>query len=939
MKTHIREEFVRIDRQFEAGRLDFYGACSPLDAAAQKEFLAAYDAYATRRYGETAIFEKAVTEAEAMEMAARIGVGHSPLVFEAYSRPRHTLWRGWHLYTHRARLNTETATLFLDDQYAFPVPSAVFAYPKPLSRLSLSVCIGRGFLRDLPEGINPTTTGRSIELRQGHTEVIKLMFAPDGTFCYKDGTVRPYHYEVHKLDTFLPDAWNHLELVFFDKTFDLTFGGVTHTFRYQTDAVPDTLFFGGGMQPTDEWQVRIEEMTDTDGRIIPLFTPAMHDPRPTTPLGSVTLPCALGTHLHRDEELVLTTTFDWNGAGRVNLACESLDPGGTVFVNDTPVSYRDNFMGFTLDVTKATIVGSNTLTLIVDPRAPEVLYPWHRHKDPYHAWYASRVDVFIEECHIPTSPALFTTAVTDRTAEVTLHWDLSSLAPGRADGYSVTLAPAYPTPGEPYPVTSGVLAGDLDLPLSLSVTPWTPECPVLYDVTVSLYVGGRPLTAQTVQTGFRTIEQEKGAFCLNGRRILLKGALSMQFLPPYDRIPVNHVCPTDAEIVRQALEVKRMNGNCLRMHQLGYGTNENRFAEICDKLGVLLIWTTRLIDAAENMMWTEDWRQRADYSAQMQSVINHPSIIMWEGSNELHTDLAHIDRVYDTFVDTVRSVDPTRLICPVSHLYYGGGIYECGCRYYNHDGTLDESGNPATASYGWTDPRVVRSAHTYCLLLGYGTSWQNMATQNWKWQGEMLEDPHRAYMVSEYAVIGRQNPETPEARAFINKDSYEFGDEQAALHFTFADDEWRLSQAFQALCAGVATARLHRFGADGMLWCCLSSGANNASYLKPPLDFYGYKKWAYYALTETFADVLAFNAEPDVLLPQAYTLTPTLCGLPAGKTYTLTVDLLDTDRNTIFSTTQSVRSGDRYATLGSPIVLPETADGYYAIRYTVQTEN
>ncbi len=938
MKTYTREEFVRIDASFEAGKLDFYGAQSPLDAAGQKAFLSAYDTHATRRYGETAIYEKAVSGEELSDITASLEVGHTETEFYGYIRPRRPRYIGWHLYTDRATADAETCTVTLDDRYAFPLPCAVYEYGAPISRLSLSVWVGHAFLRDLPEGINPTTTGRWIELRRGHTEIIKLMFAPNGLFCYKDGTARPYHYDLCKLAPFAPDRWHSLVLDFAADTFTLTFAGETHTFPYQVSAVPDTLFLGGGMQPADAWRVRIDELRGADGSCREPFVENAAPEAEREPIGSVSLPCPLGTHIHKDEELILETTFDYDGTDRVYLVCDTLDPGGDVYLNGVLVAHRDTFTPFSVDLTDRAAVGENTVTLVVAPRAPEVLYAWHRHADPYNAWFAGRTEIVRAPRYIDAQPAVFTQSVSNSGATAVVRWALGELPAGVCDGYEIHLAPSFPTAGDSVCVAAGPLAGDLDAAITVDVTPWSPETPVLYDLAVRLLAGHDCVMEKTVTTGFRTIEQRGGAIYLNGERIILKGALSMQFLPPYDRVPINHVCPTDEEIARQALEIRRMNGNCLRMHQLGYGTNDPRFAEIFDKLGVLLIWTTRLIDAAENLMWSEEWHQREDFAAEMRAVINHPSIIVWEGSNELHTDLSHIDRVYDTFVDTVTAVDPTRLICPVSHLYYGGGIYECGCRYYNNDGTLDESGAPAVSSHGWNHPLVLRSAHTYCLLLGYGTSWRAMATQSWRWQEEMLRDDRRAYLVSEYAIIGRQNPETPEAKAFINKDSYEFGDEMAALRFRFADDEWRLSQAFQALCASVATSRLHQFGADGMLWCCLSSGANNASYLKPPLDFYGYKKWAYYALTEAFAQVQAFNSEPDVLLPQGYRLTPTLCGLAAGEVYDLSVELVGEDGRVLHTDAQTVVAGEDYATAGAPIALPAVPDGYYTIRYTTRTE-
>ena len=39
MKTYSYEEFVRVDENFEKGKIDFYGEMSPLSTVEQKEFL------------------------------------------------------------------------------------------------------------------------------------------------------------------------------------------------------------------------------------------------------------------------------------------------------------------------------------------------------------------------------------------------------------------------------------------------------------------------------------------------------------------------------------------------------------------------------------------------------------------------------------------------------------------------------------------------------------------------------------------------------------------------------------------------------------------------------------------------------------------------------------------------------------------------------------
>lgn len=209
-----------------------------------------------------------------------------------------------------------------------------------------------------------------------------------------------------------------------------------------------------------------------------------------------------------------------------------------------------------------------------------------------------------------------------------------------------------------------------------------------------------------------------------------------------------------------------------------------------------------------------------------------------------------------------------------------------------------------------------------------------MATQNWKWQRELFDEPQKAYLVSEFAVIGRQNPETPEAKRFINKNSYELNDEKNSLGFCFSDDEWKLSQAFQALCADVDIRQLLKHGADGMLWCCLWGGANNASYLKSVLDFYGYKKLVYYKLAEMFQDKLAFNAEPDVLYGPDYELAPVVCGLSPGEKFSLKTQVVCYDGTVVWTKTWSTCADSECTHLGK-VSIPRLSNGYYIVRYTL----
>lgn len=113
-------------------------------------------------------------------------------------------------------------------------------------------------------------------------------------------------------------------------------------------------------------------------------------------------------------------------------------------------------------------------------------------------------------------------------------------------------------------------------------------------------------------------------------------------------------------------------------------------------------------------------------------------------------------------------------------------------------------------------------------------------------------------------MIGRQNPHVPEAGEYFNPYSYEFPDE-VSLGFSTTPDQWRQSQAYQALAAACTVRRMRQLGVDGMLWCCLMGGANDGGYLKPPIDFYGYPRLAFYTLRDGYAPLTAASDDVNVV--------------------------------------------------------------------------
>ena len=928
MKKTVYEEFIRFDKKFDKDKLDFYGEFSPLDEQEKKEFLYEYGKYLKNRYGENFNYEKAVSESDVQSFVRTFNFESSNIDFTAYKKQRKGDYKNWQFYTDRVKLNGGVIEIL--DQRKFPIPAAKFEYGKKLKSASFKVKIDKEFKRNLAEkNVIAGCSGRLVEFRCGCTESIKLFFAPTGELIYNYARFNKYTYQDKLIGIYNFDVYNDIKIIFNEKTFTIYLNNNDGLeFDYSIDSAPDTLFLASGLQPVSNWYFKPEEFITETGESIDFFVTEDDFKVEEECIGKVKLPYVIGTKKNKDKCLIFRGEFKVEDKYLYKLEVASLDPGGEIFINGKSVVRKDDFLEFSLDLDDFIRLGKNDIEIVIFPRAPETLYPWHKHDDYYNGWFLQGVKLIKEKVK---TGGFLTVKTLDVLSNVVFEVDWDTCIKNITGlNYSIKAQKSYPNDGDELVLISGELENStISKRFSLPFDKWGINSPNLYKINVEVLNDKNEIVAsKCTETGFRTIEQRDGAIYLNNEKIVLKGALSMQFLPPYENVPVAHLCPTTEQIVEQGLAIKSFNGNTLRMHQLGYGTNDNRFASVFDKLGVLLIWTTRLLDSAENTAWGDVWYQKEQFKWQMKHVINHPSIIMWEGANEYHTDLNGLDSLYDEVVSNIKEVDDTRIISPVSHLYYGGGIYDMGCSYYNNDGTLDENLNPAHSSFGWIDKDVIRSSHTYSLLLGYGCPWKDMREQSWRLQPELFDAKDKAYMVSEFAVIGAQNPNTKEAKEFINKDSYELPNDKSALGFNFSEDEWELSQAFQSLCAKVSTKQLVKYGADGMLWCCLSSGANNGSYLKPILDFYGYKKMAFYALKESFNEGIAFNESVDVLICSDYKFKPFVSSEDYSKVF---IEVFDTNKNLIYSATADKEKLSEFT-------VPFDKNGYYIIRYTTIKE-
>jgi hypothetical protein len=151
---------------------------------------------------------------------------------------------------------------------------------------------------------------------------------------------------------------------------------------------------------------------------------------------------------------------------------------------------------------------------------------------------------------------------------------------------------------------------------------WELDAPARYTVTASLQAMGQADTYRS-QFGFRTIETRDGSLWLNGKPLLLRGALDQDYYPDLISTP-----PSYEYLVAQAQLAKRMGLNCLRCH---IKIADPRYLEAADEVG-LLVW-------AELPNWAHWTPTGAEYGLQvLEAAIerdwNHPSVVIWTIINE-----------------------------------------------------------------------------------------------------------------------------------------------------------------------------------------------------------------------------------------------------------------------------------------------------------------
>ncbi|MBC8229030.1 glycoside hydrolase family 2, partial [bacterium] len=220
----------------------------------------------------------------------------------------------------------------------------------------------------------------------------------------------------------------------------------------------------------------------------------------------------------------------------------------------------------------------------------------------------------------------------------------------------LTVAPAMS--GETLDVTSveeELKPGDTLINTKLKVKSpklWDLNAPTLYRVTARAYIAGlNSFDEQSTRCGYRDFRFENGYFRLNGRRILLKGALHMPVSPISGRVPYDPDFPR-----RDLLQLKVMGFNMVRFIA---GIPRRCQLDLADEIGLMVYE-----ESFASWLWEDSPKMPARFNNSTVGMIkrdrNHPSIVMWGLLNENFN--GELLRHAVKSLPLVRSLDETRVV-------------------------------------------------------------------------------------------------------------------------------------------------------------------------------------------------------------------------------------------------------------------------------------
>ena len=382
----------------------------------------------------------------------------------------------------------------------------------------------------------------------------------------------------------------------------------------------------------------------------------------------------VGCTVGKDNVLWYRRTFTvpkaWKGQ-RVLLHFGAVDWQADIWVNDIKAgSHTGGYTPFTLDITEALKAGENTLSVKVwdgtdtgfQPRGKQV-------SKPGGIWYTSVTGIW-QTVWLEPVPQQY-------IAGLRITPDLTAgcfrvLAEGPAGG----IVQASLLSGGKAVATARALAGaEVEIPVP-DAHLWSPEDPFLYDLEVSLVVGGKVVDRVQSYCAMRQIGVTTGPdgikrMTLNGKPVFMYGPLDQGWWP--DGL---YTAPTDEALAFDVQKTKDWGFNMIRKH---VKVEPARWYYHCDRLGIL-VWQD--MPSGE---WTSPWQNtqffegaerersaaseanfRKEWQAEMDFLYSNPCVVVWVPFNEGWGQFKTVE-----IATWTKQHDPTRLVNAAS----GGNFF------------------------------------------------------------------------------------------------------------------------------------------------------------------------------------------------------------------------------------------------------------------------
>nr|WP_299904935.1 glycoside hydrolase family 2 TIM barrel-domain containing protein [Sphingomonas bacterium] len=188
------------------------------------------------------------------------------------------------------------------------------------------------------------------------------------------------------------------------------------------------------------------------------------------------------------------------------------------------------------------------------------------------------------------------------------------------------------------------------IPAPRALRRWSPDSPVLYDVTVD---AGADHWQDRI--GFRTIEVRGAQILLNGRPVFLRGISLHE--EEIGAEPTRAITPTAARTLLTEAKAG-LHANFVRLAHYPHGEVTTRMA---DELG-LLVWSE--VPVYWRIAWDNPETLRRARAMLAENILrdrNRAAIILWSVANETPVSDAR-NAFLGTLVDDVRRLDPDRLV-------------------------------------------------------------------------------------------------------------------------------------------------------------------------------------------------------------------------------------------------------------------------------------